>query len=342
MKDRFCFISYDDIVLDKTYTNISEYFLRQNQEVDLLMRWAGSSFEKGSDFELLAEFLRICKEKSLCSSSVGKSFSDIVKKLIGEENAFALPVEELWERTSESLLDDRNKLRATVAMTGLESVGVTVDRIDEFDAHFARCGAVNISPVLCPFGVNGVSLDTFCGVKSLANLEKALTENVSLYESVALFFNNFSFEIPNEYTASKAYEKHLLGQPVSHKETDILKAQLVRMAMVAAAECEKEVMIFLPLAPDVRSMGAVSDMLEYIDESNIKINATVYAADAASLCMAMAISGKKYKNITAATGLSGNGSNASEKDILNYWGAGEITIEKRASLARTAAHLIKQ
>ena len=342
MKDRFCLIQYDDIILDKTYTNISEYFLRQNQDVALLMRGAGSSFEVGSDFELLAEFLSIGKERSLCYSSVGKRFSDTVKRLIGEENAFALSAEELWERTSEALLDDRNKLRATVASTGLESIGVAVDRIDEFDAHFARCGAVNISPVFCPFGIDSVSLDTFCDAKALTEFKDTLTENVSKYESVALFFNNFSFEIPNEYTASRAYEKHLIGQPVSHKDADILKAQLVRMAMVAAAENEKAIMIFLPLAPDVSSMGAVAELLEYIDESNIKINATVYAGDAVSLCMSRAISGKKYKNITAATGLSGNGSSASEKDILNYWGAGEITAEKRASLARTAAHLIKQ
>ena len=342
MKDRFCFISYDDIVLDKTYTNISEYFLRQNQEVDLLMRWAGSPFESGSDFELLTEFLRICKERSLCFSSVGKSFSDTVKRLIGEENAFSLPVEELWVRTSEALLDDRNKLRAAIASTGLESIGVAVERIEEFDAHFVRCGAVGVSPIFCPFGTDSVSLDTLCSFKTLNEFNDRLTEDISKYESLALFFNHFFFEIPNEYVASKAYGKHLLGQPVSRKETDILKAQLVRTALVAAAESEKEVMVFLPLAPDVRSMGAVAEMLEYIDESDIKVNATVYAGDAVSLCMARSISGKKYKNITAATGLSGNGSNASEKDILNYWGAGEIAVEKRASLARTAAHLIKQ
>ena len=98
--------------------------------------------------------------------------------------------------------------------------------------------------------------------------------------------------------------------------------------------------MFLPLAPDVRSMGEVAVLLDYIDESNIRVNVTIYAGDAVSLCMAQAIVEKKYKNITAATGLSGNGSSIFKENIANCWGTDCSSIERRASLAKTAAHLI--
>ncbi len=340
MKDRLCLIPYRDIILDKTYTNIGEYFLRSDKAVLRVLRSVGVTVDGCSDFELLSLFLKACNENSLCDSSVGKAFAKTVQMLIGAKDAFAMSAEEMWILTSDALLDDKNKLRATIASSGLESVGVSISPDEEFDAHFARCGAVDISPVLCPFGVDAVSLDTLLTAKSLSGVKELLMKNISGYDSIALFFNNFFFEIPNEYSASKAYEKYILGQPLSHKETDILKSQLLRMTVTSAAENKKELMMFLPLAPDVRSMGEVSALLDYIDESNINANVILYAGDAVSLCMAQSIVGKKHKNITAATGLSGNGSSESEKDIASYWGAGELSIERRASLAKAAAHLV--
>ena len=340
MRDRLCLIPYRDIILDKTYTNIGEYFLRGDSAIFRLLRAVGVSPDDRSDFELLSLFLKACNENFLCDSSVGRYFSKVVGKLIGEENVFEISAEELWIRTSDALLEDKNKLRATIASSGLESVGSSIEPYEEFDAHFARCGAVDISPVLCPFGTDNVSLDTIAKVKELSEVKNVFNTNMSRYDSVALFFNDFSFEIPNEYSASKAYEKYILGQTLSYKDADVLKSQLLRMALVSASENKKDVMMFLPLAPDVRSMGEVSALIDYIDESNIKINLTVYAGDAVGVCMAQAIAGNKYKNITAATGVSGNGSCETEKDIVSYWGAGELALERRASLAKTVAHLI--
>lgn len=341
MKDRLCLIPYKDIMLDKTYTNIVEYFLRDEPETFPFFRSSGSTFEKGSDFELLSEFVRICKEKDLCGSAVARRFSKIVKKLIGEENVFSMSPDEIWERTSEVLLEDKNKLRATITSSGLESVGASVAIDEEFDAHFACCGAVDISPVLCPFGTDTVSLDTVIKGKKLSEVKNTFYKSLSRYDSVALFFNDFSFEIPNEYSASKSYEKYMLGQPLSYKDTDILKSQLLRMIMLSASESQKEIMMFLPFAPDVRSMGEVSALLDYIDECGIRINATVYAGDAVSLCMAQSIAGKRYKNIIAATGVSGNGIGDIKKEVLTCWGITPPLLENRASLCKTAAGFIR-
>ncbi len=340
MKDRLCLIPYRDVILDKTYTNIGEYFLREDS-VKSFLKASGSEFENGSDFELLAEFVRICKEKSLYESALSKRFANVVKKLIGEEKVFFMPPEEIWSRTSKALLEEKNKLRAAIAASGLESVGVSISPSEEFDAHFAQCGKVDISPVLCPFGTNTVSLDTVKTEKELREIGRTFDGNISRYDSIALFFNDFSFEIPNEYSASKAYEKHLLGQSLSYKEIDVLKSQLIRMAVISASESQKEIMIFLPLAPYVRSMGEVSAFIDYIDESNIKANVTFYAGDAVSLCMTQSMTGKCYKNIIAATGVSGNGNVDIQKEILTYWGVGETLSFKQASLCKTAAGFIK-
>ena len=341
MKDKLCLIPYGDIILDKTYTNIGEYFLRAEETTLSFLRAFGSTFEGGSDFELLSEFLKVCKEKDLCDSALAVRFSITVKKLIDAADVFSMSAEEIWTRTSDALLlEDKNKLRAAIAASGLESVGVSMSADDEFDPHFVRCGKTDISPVFCPFGIESVSLDTIKDAKNLNQIEKKLAESISFCDSIALFFNGFSFEVPNEYSASKTCEKLALGQSLSYKESDILKAQLLRMTALAAAENQKDIMMLLPLAPDVSSMGAVNELLDYIDEIGSRIGITVYAGDAVSLCMARAIAGKKYKNIIAATGVSGNGNEVIQKDILSYWGAKEARIESFASLAKTAAGII--
>ena len=160
----------------------------------------------------------------------------------------------------------------------------------------------------------------------MSELETKLFKNLSASESCALFFEGFRFVEPNEYTAEKAYAKYRQEQSLSYNEVDILKSQLLRITFMTAAELCKEMMIFLPDAPDVKSMGAVAEMLEYIDKCSIKCNATIFSGDEVSLCMSRAMLGKGYKNITAATGVVGNGS----------------VCDKRASLARTPARLFSK
>ena len=328
MKDRLSLIPYKDIMIDKTYTNISEYFLRGNRQAEMLLRASGMSPQSCSDFELLLAFLDACKETAAFGI-----FSKVVKKLIGKET-LSLSAEELWTKTSEALLDEKNKLRASIASSELESVGISVSAEDEFDAHFARCGRVDISPVFCPFGMDSVSLDTLKKAKNLSDIKDAFGKSVSASDRIALFFDGFSFEEPNEYLASRAYEKHRLGQILSHKENDVLKAQLLRIVICAAAEHQKEVMMFLPYAPDVRAMGEVSALIDYIEECGINADITVFAVDAVSACMAQSIVAKKYKNITAAIGLCDNGSDA------HSWGLGDASLKRKASLSRTAATIL--
>ena len=157
----------------------------------------------------------------------------------------------------------------------------------------------------------------------------------------ALFFEDFCFEKPNEYSASKAYEKYLMGQTILNKEQAVLKSQLLRMAALSAAEAGKEIMVFLPLAPSVSSMGAAAEMLDYIDESLLgqKLKVSIFGGDAVSLCMAEAMSAKRYKNITAVTGICGNGSDLPDISSAVYWGCGERVIENYASLSKTPALL---
>lgn len=326
MRDSLCLVPSSEIMMDRTYTNISEYFLRDNRDVSYFLRTFAAEERvingECSDFELLSAFLKICKEKSAENEKVFKDFCRVVKKLVGETDVFN--VADLWTKTSEALLEEKNKLRATITSSGLESIGAPILPNEDFDAHFARCGKVDVVPVLCPFGADSVSIDTLWKEKNLVEIKNKIAENLLASDSCAIFFESFSFEEPNEYSAEKAYQKYRLGQNLSYKETDILKAQLLRITFITAAELGKEVMMFLPDAPDVKSMGAASELLEYVDKCGIKSNVTMFAGDEVSLCMARAMVGKGYKNITAETGFSGNGS---------IYG-------KRASLARTPAFFL--
>lgn len=328
MTDSLCLIPSCEIMLDRTYTNISEYFLRNDRSVSYFLRTFGAEEKvivgECSDFELLSAFLKICRQNSVEDYSVFKSFCRVVENLVGETDIF--DATDLWIKTSETLIKEKNKLRATIASSELESIGVPILPNEDFDVHFARCGIVEAKPVLCPFGTNSVSMDTLWKAKNLQELEIKISQKLSASDSCAVFFEGFRFIEPNEYSAEKAYAKYRQEQSLNYNETDILKSQLLRITAKAAEELGKEIMIFLPDAPDVKSMGETAELLEYIDKCGIKCNTTIFAGDKVSLCMSRAMVGKGYKNITAATGFIGNGS----------------IDGKRASLARTPARFLSK
>ena len=342
MEDKLCLIPYSEIEFDKTYTNISEYFLRGNRAVELFLAANGAEeravLGRCSDFELLSAFVKINAEKSGEKASVQNTFDRVINDLIGENSPLSMGAEELWIRTSNALIE--KKLRERVAVSNAKKLGVPLLPNEFFDDHFVSIKGVKLNPVFCPFGIQGVSIDTF-GDVSLAEIEDIIVAQTSEAVASALFFVDFKFEKPNEYSASKAYEKYRTCRTLLNKEKAVLGSQLLRIAALSAAEVGKELLIFLPFAPNVSEMGAAAEMLEYIDESLLsrKLNVSVFGGDAVSLCMAQAIAGKRYKNITAVTGICGNGSDRPDISSAVYWGCGEKVIRNYASLSKTPALL---
>ena len=340
MEDRLCLIPYSEIEFDKTYTNISEYFLRGNRAVNLFLATNGAdekiAFGQCSDYELLSAFMKISAEKGTDKSAIENTFYRVVNELIGEKIA---DIDDVWTKTSEALID--KKLRERISFSKAKKIGVPVLPNEYFDEHFVSVKGVDIKPVFCPFGTQNVSHDTFCSDCSLEDIKETIEDQMACSTSIAVFFSGFKFEKPNEYSASKAYEKYRAGQALLNKEQALLTSQLLRTTALSAAEIGKELMIFLPYAPDVMSMGAAAEFIDYIDDSlsNKKLKASVFGGDAVSLCMAESIAGKKYKNITAVTGICGNGSDMPDLSSATYWGFGEKTLQNYASLATTPALL---
>jgi hypothetical protein len=345
MKDKLCLIPYSDIELDKTYTNISEYFLRGNCAVSAFLAASGADdrFICGdcSDFDLLRIFLKACNDENAYASAVAQAFDRVVMSLIGEISAFSIDADTLWMNTSEALTE--NKLRSMLATSGLEEIGVPVLPTESFDSHFSAVKGISLAPVACPLGIKNVSFNTFESAEELSDARDMILDSISAANSCAVFASDLSFEKPNEYTAAKAYEKYLAGQNLLNKEKAILASQLLRITALASSELDREMMIFLPTAPDVKAMGAISEFVDYIDGCDLKnkLKLSVFGGDAVGLCMAASIAGKRYKNITAVTGICGNGSDVSYVDVAKYWGYGVSSIENYASLAKTPALLLR-
>lgn len=343
MKDRLCLIPYSEIEFDKTYTNISEYFLRGNRSVSLFLSSNGAdegvALGNCSDFELLSAFMSISNDKGTRESAIERTFERVVKELLGENSVAMMDAEKLWSETADALM--HKKLRGIISSKRIEGIGVPLLPGEYFDAHFVAIKGVEITPVFCPLGTKSVSIDTFGKGIALGGIKNSIKSHTFESSACAVFLSGFGFEKPNEYSASKACEKYCSGQVLLNKERQMLATQLLRITALEAVEADKELMVFLPYAPDVASMGSAAELLEYIDEilvnKNLKI--TVFGGDAVSICMAEAITAKKYKNITAVTGLCGNGSDMPDLQTAKYWGGGKEAIKNRASLASTPALL---
>ena len=155
----------------------------------------------------------------------------------------------------------------------------------------------------------------------------------------AVFVAGFEFEKPNDYTASTAYEKLTAGVGLSDRERRVLSSQLCRRILLNAAENGQTVMVFLPSAPDVYSMGEWARLLDYIDIT-IKtghLSVTLFAPDAVGLCFASSLVGR-YKKITADTGVCGSGCGAPLEEAARYWGIDKLPL-KRASLSQSPAYV---
>ena len=78
MEDKLCLIPYSEIEFDKTYTNISEYFLRGNRAVHHFLAHNGAAEKiivgQCSDFELLSAFMKASEKRTGEISAVQKTF----------------------------------------------------------------------------------------------------------------------------------------------------------------------------------------------------------------------------------------------------------------------------
>ena len=343
MTDRLCLISYRDIEADKTYSNISEYLLRENRSVSGFLSSNGADERilsgEASDYELFSAIVDICREENVSESAVALTINAVIKEIAGEGYGLADGAEVLWRVTSDRLHE--KKLRALISERKIERLGIPIMLGERFDSHFAAIKNKSLIPVACPLGVKSASFETINRAGGLENAEKIMSDLVSQAEETALFFNDADFDIPNEYAASKAMEKLCLGQKPTNKEATMLASQLMRMTMLAAAGQGKEIMLFLPPAPQIKSMGAVAELLDYMDGLYCydKLRVTLFGGDAVSLCMARSIAEKRYKKITAVAGICGNGSIMPDKSSARYWGFSGEAKENYASLAPTPALL---
>jgi hypothetical protein len=344
--DRLCLIPYADILNDKQYSNVGEYLLRPSPEVSkfLILSSADDRVVRGecSDFDLLCAFLEAATVCGGRASAVVKNFEKAVSRLLGHGSVLSMTADQIWLESLEKLALDENRTVNLIARSGLQKIGIPIS-VEDYAKHTKTlfCGDVEMDLVGCPFGTQNVSFDTVDLNCSFEKLCERLFNFASSISKCALFFDDFSFEKPNEYGASIAYEKLSSGQKLSSKESAMLSSQLMRVVSRAVCKSKGELMIFLPAAPNLASMWGAQNFVEYLDDGAIdeKLNVTIFARDAVGACMSAAMAGKRYKKIAAVTGMCGNGSGMPDVSASEYWGCGIMTFSNRASLAANAGYL---
>ena len=344
--DRLCLIPYSDIVNSKQYSNIGEYLLRCSPEVSKFLSLSSNDNRvlrgECSDFDLLCAFLDTA---SMCEGRVPaavENFEKALSKLLGHGSVLSMSAEQIWLESLEKLAIEENSTANIIARSGLNKIGVPISAEDlKVYPQKPTCGNVEIDPVGCPFGTKTVSFDTIGSDASFNKLCEGLSDFASSISKCALFFSGVGFEKPNEYGAEIAYEKLASGHKISQKEALMLSSQLMRVVSRALCKANGELMIFLPAAPDIASMGGAQTLIDYLDDSGIdaNLNITLFARDAVGACMAAAMAGKRYKKIAAVTGICGNGSGLPDASASEYWGCSIMSVRNKASLATNAGYL---
>ena len=330
-EDMLCLLSAESISSMSSLSNISEYCLRNNSAVKryLLQKGSAGRYVSGvcSDFELLCEFLRLAREDK--NSGVVKACLHAMEELMGRD-IYRISCDELWKISSEII----ERMYGKSILPGLDRLGMAITCAEEELPK--KVGNTELISVACPAGIGKFDID-------VRNVEG--TSFGRLLEKggkVALFMGGFEFAEPNEYMALRAQDKLLGGSVLSDNERRIFNSQLCRNIFKHCFDAQKDIMIFLPEAPDVHSMGESARLLDYIDRAGFegKVRVSVFAGDAVGLCFASSLLSKKYKNIAADTGICGNGCGIPDADCAEYWGVGHFP-KKRASLAVSPAFLCK-
>lgn len=329
-RDMLCLLTAEKLNSTRPFSNITEYCLGDGNAVRsyLATRGDGEAPNDISDFDLFDRLWKhVRKDKG---SFIADSVVRAIDALVGYD-ASSMSAEEIWSRSADVL---ETKSGSELFSFDLASLGVAVLPFYANKALPDKIGETEIFPVICPLGTEcfdisyAIRSTDYDGIASL----------VEGVDRVALFAGGFEFEEPNEYTARMAYEKLEAGKGLSDREKRVLASQIARIIFLNCAEAKKEVMVFLPPSPDVTSMGEYARLLGYADKVITKgyLTVTNFARDAVGLCFAASLEANEYKNITADTGICGNGCGTPDDNAAVYWGI-EAFSTKRASLSSTPA-----
>lgn len=329
--DMLCRLSFEELNAKRPYSNISEYCLRDNASLTVYLSAKGvrADLDSCSDYELLSTFLK-------CAEQDGEAF--VVNRIRGAIDSVCgggtrgMSAEELWQASTEALA---RKSADELWNINADRLGIPRLPEDKVKSLPTKIGKTYLSAVSCPFGTTCFDIELAskgCRYEEI--------ESLAFGDSVAIFANGFEFEEPNEYVAGKAHEKLVGRKTLSDRERRVLGSQLCRRIMLAASKNEAPIMILLPTAPDVHSMGEISRMLDYLDEVPRagRLDITLFGADAVGLCFAQAVASRGYKKITAATGICGSGCGCAGAEDAEYWGADSLHL-KKASLSTTPAFI---
>ena len=325
--DRLCLMSKESYFSLRPFSNIFEYCFGDRDAVLSYLVLRGRDVAPlRSDFEL---FKAVWDESAESGSSVAMSIKNAVEGLLGN-NICAMGAEEVWSAAADILSEKTGK---TLFLPDLDEIGIAVLPNENAVWIPDVLGSAKTVPTVCPFGTVRFDAEYFpihCSASSV----------IERFTRVAVFAKGYIFEEPNEYIALRTAEKLSLGQKVSNRESNLLSSQLFRSVAIGCAREGKELMLFLPPAPDVISMGQLASMLEYLDATagSDTLSVTIFACDAVGICFASSLMERKYKKITAVTGLSGNGCGIPDESYAGYWGLDRFPIIK-ASLSRTPAFI---
>ena len=341
MKDLICLIPPEHIAGDKSYSNIAEFAL----DVGILKEYI-SVYGKGdlplncSDYDIFRRFITCVRENGDSSSRAYLYFDRMLELSLGisASDVISGDIDEVWSESAKRLLKRENTLRGIISRSAFDSVGIAISPWETADLP-DKLGDTEIKRIVCPLGVRGksvIDLGGFANLSELCDYVKGTGE-----DDCAVFMGelDFEFEKPNLYAASAAYERIVRGQTPKNSDLNILKTQLLRELMLFCAQQERGVMLVLPTAQNVKMMYQTEQLLGYLDEIlELPLNITLFAPDAVGFSFALAVAGKTYKKITAEAAICGNDCHFISDNEIRYWGSGG-SIEKRASLATTPAHL---
>lgn len=344
--DRLSRIAYEDILKDRQSSNISEYLLRDSAAVRGLLMISSDDKKaisgECSDFDLLRAFLECIRKTEAYGSLSAKYFEKTASGLLGRKDVLSMSAEDIWEESLKRLSSEEMSLDAMISGSGLEKIGIAVTLNESRTVKKSFfCGSTEVTPVVCPFGAENISYETIEKGKIFANLNDILIEPMSDIPEYAVFVNGFIFEKPNEYGAAKAYERLSEGRSLSERDNGLLMTQLMRSIALSLSNVGGELMLFLPSAGGLDHMADTLKLIRYLDDNVLTkaLKLSIFSCDAVSACAAASMSGHRYKNITAVTGISGNGSGLPDALASEYWGVGHLPLEIWASLSKNAGYL---
>ena len=332
-QDLISLLPIEKLKVTRPFSNITEYCLGDKSASEDFLAACGMHEKRAlSDFERFREVWNEAVRRR--ESRFGSVLHQAVSELLGTD-AHTLSPEEIWSLSADIL----DNLGADKLFSfDLDLLGVALSPGQRSDSLPLRLGKTELCPVACPLGLSRFDPLPSIRLKGYRDFE-SLWEG---YDSVAIFAKAFVYREPNEYVAMKAYKKLSNAQSLSNTESEVLNSQLCRIVTHSCARKNKSLMIVLPTAPDVTSMGECARLLEYIDGTirEGRLFVTIFAPDAVGLCFAMSIAAREFKNITAVTGICGNGCGTPNDECAEYWGVKSLPIA-RASLASTPAFIGK-